>query len=71
MQKSVGLKEETSAGCKTVKWYAEQIMKLDEQLTEKESILHRKCAEISHAENILEMVGEDFSRDFGRNGRHQ
>ena len=45
-----------------MKWYAEQIMKLDEQLATVESSLHRKCREIPYAENILAIngVGENI-----------
>ncbi len=59
---SVGLTDGTGAGREAVKWFAEQITKLDEQLAEIESILHQKCLEIPHAENILEIngVGENI-----------
>lgn len=40
-----------------MKWYAEQILKLDEQLAVIESALHEKCREIPYAENILEIKG--------------
>lgn len=53
--RSVGLKDGTSAGREAVKWFAHQIVKLDEQLSEVESALHGKCREIPHAENILEI----------------
>lgn len=54
---SVGLKDGTDAGKEAVKWFAEQIKKLDEQLAEIEDALHKKCMEIPYAENILEMKG--------------
>lgn len=59
---SVGLEDGTSAGREAVKWFAQQIIKLDEQLSEVESSLHSKCKEIPHAENILEIrgVGENI-----------
>lgn len=59
---SVGLTDGTDAGREAVKWFAEQIIKLDEQLAEIESALHEKCREIPHAENILEIngVGENI-----------
>lgn len=59
---SVGLKDGTSAGREAVKWFAQQIIKLDEQLAEVESALYGKCMEIPHAENILEIrgVGENI-----------
>ncbi len=56
-EKSVGLTDGTDAGRETVKWYAEQILKLDEQQETVESALHRKCREIPYAENILAING--------------
>ena len=43
-EKSVGLTDGTDAGREAVKWYAEQILRLDEQLAEIESALHAACA---------------------------
>ena len=59
---SVGLTDGTNAGREAVKWFAEQIVKLDEQLAEIESVLHKRCLEIPYAENILEIhgVGENI-----------
>ena len=61
-EKSVGLTDGTDVGREAVKWYAEQILKLDEQLAAVESTLHRKCREIPYAENILAIngVGENI-----------
>ena len=61
-EKSVGLTDGIDAGREAVKWYAEQILKLDEQLAAVESTLHRKCREIPYAENILAIngVGENI-----------
>lgn len=56
-EKSVGLTDGTDAGREAVKWFAEQILKLDEQLAEIESALHKKCREIPYAENMLEING--------------
>ena len=56
-EKSVGLTDGTDAGREAVKWYAEQIQKLDEQLAVIESTLHEKCREIPYAEKILEIKG--------------
>ncbi len=58
-EKSVGL---TDAGREAMKWYAEQILRLDEQLAEIESALHEKCREIPYAESILAIngVGENI-----------
>lgn len=60
--KSVGLIDGTGAGKESIKWFAEQILKLDEQLVQVESMLHKKCMEIPYAENILEIngVGENI-----------
>lgn len=59
---SVGLTNGTEAGREAVKWFAEQIIKLDEQLAEIEGKLHKKCMEIPYAENILDIrgVGENI-----------
>ena len=59
---SVGLKDGTDAGREAVKWFARQIVNLDARLAEIESTLHRKCMEIPHTENILEIrgVGENI-----------
>lgn len=59
---SVGLADGTDAGREAVRWFAEQVIKLDEQLAEVENALHQKCMEIPYAENILEIngVGENI-----------
>ena len=54
-KKSVGLTGGTDAGRESIKWFVEQIIQLDEQLAEIENVLHQKCMEIPHAENILEI----------------
>ena len=54
---SVGLTDGTDAGREAVRWFAEQIIKLDEQLSEVENALHKKCLEIPYAENILHIKG--------------
>jgi transposase len=56
-KKSVGLTDGADAGREAVKWFAAQIVKLNEQLTEIETVLHGKCMEIPYAENILEING--------------
>ena len=56
-EKSVGLKDGTDVGRETMKWYAEQIQKLEDQLAEVESLLQKKCLEIPYAENMLEIKG--------------
>ena len=59
---SVGLTDGTDAGREAVKWFAEQIVKLDEKLKTIEEKLHKKCREIPNAGNILEIngVGENI-----------
>lgn len=59
---SVGLTDGTDAGREAVRWFAEQIIKLNEELSEVENTLHKKCMEIPYAENILEIngVGENI-----------
>ena len=61
-EKSVGLTDGTDAGREAVKWFAEKTVELTRQLSETERILHRKCREIPHAGNILEIngVGENI-----------
>ncbi len=61
-ENSVGITDGIDAGREAVKWYAEEILKLDEQLAAVESALHSKCREIPYAENILEIngVGENI-----------
>jgi len=54
---SIGLTDGANAGRESVKWFAMQIVKLDEQLAEIEETLHRRCMEIPHAESILEING--------------
>ena len=61
-KRSVGLTGGTDAGREAIKWFVEQIIKLDKQLDEIENLLHQKCMEIPYAENILEIngVGENI-----------
>ena len=54
---SIGLKDGTAAGREAVRWFAEKIMELDEELAEIENRLNEKCREIPHAENVLEIPG--------------
>lgn len=56
-KESVGLKDGTEAGTMAVKWFAEKIEELTEQLSEIESQLSQKCLEIPYAENLLEIPG--------------
>jgi transposase len=54
---SIGLTDGTDAGRKAIKWFAQQITNLDEQLEAIENELHKKCMEIPYADNILEING--------------
>ncbi|MDL2301834.1 IS110 family transposase [Lachnospiraceae bacterium OttesenSCG-928-D06] len=54
---SVGLADGMDAGREAVKWFAGQVIKLNEQLAEIENALHKKCREIPYAENILQING--------------
>ncbi|MDD4593347.1 MAG: IS110 family transposase [Parabacteroides sp.] len=56
-KESVGLKDGTDSGKVAVKWFAEKIEELTEQLSSIEDTLHEKCLEIPYAENILEIQG--------------
>ena len=56
-EKSIGLKEGTAAGKEAVRWFAEKIMELNEELEKTENSLSEKCKEIPHAENVLEIPG--------------
>ena len=54
---SIGLKHGSEGGRKAVRLFVEQISFLSEKMKEVEEELHRKCLEIPHAENILEING--------------
>ncbi len=54
---SIGLTDGIDAGRKAIKWLAQQITNLDEQLDTIENKLHKKCMKIPYAENILEING--------------
>ena len=56
-KESVGLNDGTEAGKAAVKWFAEKIEELTEQLSDIENRLQQKCREIPYAENILEIPG--------------
>ncbi len=55
--KSVGIKEGIHAGRQVVKWFAERIRELDEQLKDIEHQLNETCREIPYAANVLEIQG--------------
>ena len=54
---SIGLKHGSDGARKAVRLFVEQISFLSEKMKEVEEELHRKCLEIPHAENILEING--------------
>jgi len=54
---SVGLKDGADVAKEAVRWFAEKIDELSDQLSDIENKLHEKCREIPHAENILEIPG--------------
>lgn len=54
---SIGLTDGADAGRRAIKWFAQQITNLDEQLDTVENELHKKCMEIPYAENILAING--------------
>lgn len=56
-RESVGIKDGSEAGKAAVKWFAERIIELDEQLSDIECQLNQKCMQIPHAENILAISG--------------
>ena len=56
-KKSVGIKEGADASKQAVKWFVNQILELNEQLSDIEEQLNQKCMEIPHAENILAISG--------------
>lgn len=56
-QKSVGLTEGAKVSSETVRWYAEKIRELDEQIEKTERMLNEKMQEIPYAKNILEISG--------------
>lgn len=51
--------------CMAVRWFAEKIMELDEEIAEVETRLNEKCNEILHAENVLEIPGIGGKTLFG------
>lgn len=54
---SVGIRDGADASKVAVKWFVEKIMELDGQLAEIEGQINRKCQEIPHSGNILEISG--------------
>ena len=73
-EKSVGLTDGTDAGREAMKWYAEQILRLDEQLADIESALHEKCRgnTLCREHPCNQWCRRKHSgRNTGGNGRHQ
>lgn len=56
-RKSVGLTDGIEGSRRSVKWFAEMAIRLDEELEVIEASLYAKCLEIPNAENILEIRG--------------
>lgn len=56
-KKSVGLKEGNESSREAVRWFAEQIIDLEQELEEIEAKLNSKCQEIPHAEKLLDISG--------------
>lgn len=56
-KESIGLKDGSKSASLAVKWFAEQIMELDNEISFIECQLNEKCMEIPYAENILEIPG--------------
>lgn len=54
---SVGIREGTDAARMAVQWFVQKIMELDAELAVIEARINRKCKEIPHADNILEISG--------------
>ena len=54
---SVGITEGAEAAGIALKWFVKEIRELDEKLDEIETMMQKKCREIPHAENILEISG--------------
>lgn len=54
---SVGIKDGADAGSQAVKWFVERILELSKKLADIENQISRKCRELPHAENILEISG--------------
>lgn len=54
---SVGIKEGSIAGKAAVKWFVQKILELDAELAVIENQINRKCQEIPHTCNVLEISG--------------
>lgn len=54
---TVGLTEGSGVSKEVVKWFVNQILDLDKQLSEIEQQMEKKCLEIPHVEKVLELHG--------------
>lgn len=54
---SVGRNEGAEYDREAVRWFVEEMLSLDDKLSEVEAAINAKCMEIPHAENILEISG--------------
>lgn len=54
---SVGIKDGSIASKTAVKWFVQKIMELDVELAVIENQINRKCQEIPHTGNVLEISG--------------
>ena len=54
---SVGIKEGSIASKAAVKWFVQKILELDAELAVIENQINRKCQEIPHTGNVLEISG--------------
>ena len=54
---SIGLKEGVEAGKEAVKWFVDLILRIEEKLESINKQIEQKCAEIPHAEKLLEISG--------------
>ena len=55
--KSIGLKEGLEGGRESVRYYAEEILRLDRELERVNMMLEVQCRKIPHAENVLRING--------------
>lgn len=56
-EKGIGLTEGCESGKQAVKWFVNQILEIDKQLSDIEKQLNQECMEIPHAKNILAISG--------------
>lgn len=54
---SVGMKDGEASSKQAVRWFAEQVEEISDQLAAIQEQLNHKCEEIPHVENVLEISG--------------